>query len=316
MKLRTLTVVLAAAAATVSLASPVAAADVVLQPNQLDRGDGPAITIVHQGTIVDGDLRVPLGTSAVFVGKSGSDYLVMTPEQKANGWKLKRVSADGTTRVLGHNGNPVAEVSADGKSVVVGSYSQKNGRMRVLSATTGARIARHSFPGGDTQILDFEDGKVLFSSNRQGGTYVWQIDQARHRRVTPREAYFGDLGLDRMAFFTRDPYDNGCSVLSNLAGTQRILRSCSERIEAISPDGSKIATVDLLADGLGPGTVWARTISGQLIQSYTAYTFGLIDFESDDSLMFEVYGRRSSTIARCEGADCERTTSVKRVAGL
>ena len=106
-----------------------------------------------------------------------------------------------------------------------------------------------------------------------------------------------------LATFTKDPYDGGCTLVTRITTGTRLWKSCTEAVAAFSTDASRIATVGILSDGVGPGRVDARTISGQHLGRYqvNAGWFGSIEFESSTALLLEVNGARKAFTARCTG---------------
>jgi hypothetical protein len=117
-----------------------------------------------------------------------------------------------------------------------------------------------------------------------------------------------------VATYTRDPYRNGCTVVTSLSdpGT-RLWRSCDERVATFSPDGRRMTTISLLADGLGPAELWLRRAGGRLLVHYsTPGWFGAQRWETDRALLLDTVGARKQAVVRCEGADCERASDLRR----
>ena len=125
--------------------------------------------------------------------------------------------------------------------------------------------------------------RVLLSSwakGRRSGVRSWDTTTGTVTRITRRPANIVDIGNDLLASYTKDPYLDGCVVLTTLSDPKtRLWKSCTERIDAISPDGDRMATVHILSDGIGPGEVWEREIDGTLLGDYTTGWFGRIGFE-------------------------------------
>jgi hypothetical protein len=71
--------------------------------------------------------------------------------------------------------------------------------------------------------------------------------------------------------------------------------------------------VHILADGLGPSEVVARTTrGGKKAATYRSYYFGSITWENNRALLLEAHTKKRTAIVRCEAADCERASGVRR----
>lgn len=66
-----------------------------------------------------------------------------------------------------------------------------------------------------------------------------------------------------------------------------------------------MTTIDLLADGIGPGRVWVRSVRGELHARHVSDWFGAIEWESDDAVLLDVNGRHSFSTVRCVAQSCE-----------
>jgi len=151
---------------------------------------------------------------------------------------------------------------------------------------------------------------VLIGKDRT--TLLWKVG-SRARVLVRQPGYFGDLSADVVASFTNDPYQGGCSVVRRVSTGERLWKSCKERVTAVNPKGTRIATIDLLSDGLGPTRVWARKATGKLKGVYDIRRgwFGEIGFESNRALLLEAHGARKSATVRCTGAKCERASDLE-----
>ena len=149
-----------------------------------------------------------------------------------------------------------------------------------------------------------------WSPNR---TFWWSYRSDSTRLVNHRVGYFADIRADRLASYTRDPYQGGCSVLTDLRATpHRLSSSCDERVTAVSPDGRRIATIHILSDGLGPNAIRVRRASGgaALVTYQTPGWFGLIRWENDTSLLMDTYGRHQWATVRGELEHVERASRL------
>lgn len=296
----------------------VAAAPTKVDPTKLPVGPAPAVAHLEGprlNVLVDGALRVPLRAQAVLLlGESGTGYVVGL--SKRNGeTSLVRVGADGSKLKLS-DGDPWSSVlSSDGTRVV--SLEWKRGRtaLSVLDATTGAVSATRVFRSFATP-LDVVGDRVLLGGwdRRTKGTLAWDTTTGSLTRLSRRIAYRADGEHDLLVSYTRDPYEDGCTVVSRLSDPGvKLWRSCDSTVSDISPDGTHLATYDILSDGIGPNQVKVRTVTGAVTGSYRVARrgwFGALEFEDGDTLLAEAASGRSIATVRCTGTVCERATPV------
>ena len=166
-------------------------------------------------------------------------------------------------------------------------------------------IARRTFPGIQ-DVLDLDAKRVVLGN--VAATRVWRPGTDRLKKLTTRNGYVADLGSDRLAALTGDPYDGGCTVVSRISAPGKVLwRSCAERVETFSPGGVRMATVDLLSDGIGPSQVIVRSAVGRAKGVYRVRGyFGLLTWESRRTLLLETFGRTQGAPVRCTASTCER----------
>lgn len=304
----------------IASASALAAAPTTVDPRTLP--EGPAPTVAHLegprlNVLVDGALRVPLRAQAVLLlGESGTGHVVGISKRSGD-TALVRVGADGS-KVKLSDGDPWSSVlSSDGSRVV--SYEWRRGRsvLSVLDATTGAVEARRQFRSFLTPLDATGDRVVLGGwEPKARGTLVWETSTGALTKVSSRIAYRADAEHDLLVSFTRDPYDDGCTVVSRLSDPgARLWRSCENTVSDISPDGTHLATYDILSDGIGPSLVQVRTVTGTVTGTYRAARrgyFGALGFEDGDTLLAEASVGRTTATVRCTGAVCERATPLAR----
>lgn len=85
---------------------------------------------------------------------------------------------------------------------------------------------------------------MLGGDNR---AFEWRFTTDRSRTVVKRRAHVVDLEHDLLAFSTRESYLGGCTKVVRLSDpATQLWRSCYDRVWAVSPDGTRLATVDLL----------------------------------------------------------------------
>lgn len=287
-----------------------------LQPEQLTRGADIAIPHIDQGDFVDGARRVELpGTVARVIGKAGDAWLVGTSNVDRNrNRRVVRVEADNTVvTILRNIEESTAILSADGSTLAFQQFVNMGRKVitHVASATDGAALAEKG-PGGQVRVLDVSDKQVLLASGTR--VFRWRFLADRTKTVVKKFAGFADFEHDLLEFFTRDPYNGGCAKLVRLSDpTTRLWRSCDDRIQEVSPDGSQLVTTDLLADGLGPGRFTLREIDGTELATYTTGWFDGLEWESADTLLLGVNGRKLSATVRCTLTACENATDPVKV---
>ncbi|WP_121252375.1 hypothetical protein [Nocardioides ferulae] len=308
---------LAALTLTLGLLGPAAAATAVeIRPAQLERGEDIAVPHVEGSTIVDGDLRIDVGTPYVgLLGTSGEDYVVLASgSEQWRGARALRVRPDGTTTVLVRRA-PLGRVhlSEDGATLALARRAGDGGsRLQVFDTTSGERRAERRVRGY-ADVLDTDGGQVLVSSWRPRKTYLWRTGPDRLRRVLGKAAYAGDLGLDRVAWFGRDPYSGGCSIVAQVTDPeQRVWRSCRDAVESWSPDGTRMLTMHKLTDGVGPSEVSLREADGARLARFTVDGwFSSLAWEDGETVLLGANAHRRFATVRCDGETCERASDLE-----
>jgi hypothetical protein len=315
--LRTLALLASGAVAATLVASPASAVSTqTLNPSKLPRGDDVAIPHMEGKTVVDGAVRISVkAPKVVLFGKSGTAYIVGTTDKQGNDGRALRLEANGTSTDLGPTTVYETVLSGDGQSVV-SSRSNHGAKtvIKAVSATTGAELAKQSFPGYQS-VLDAQGTQILVGSYDGSGTQLWDTGSGTVTAVTKRSGYRADLSLGLLASFTKDPYDGGCTVLSSITKPgKRLWQSCTDSIVAFSTDGSHVAVADILSDGIGPNAVTVRTAAGKPIGNYKVNNgwFGELVFESPDELLLETSGPHKTATVRCRRAVCERASELTK----
>lgn len=288
-----------------------AAAPVDLQPEDLPRGADVAVPHVEGGDFVDGDRTVDVGGDrAYLLGRSGKAWMVGTSDENGGGkYRIVRVKADDSTKVIKRGISFYElELSENGRYFVhPGRGNRKALPLRVFSARTGDLKTEMDFANYPT-VLGMDGPRVLVST-WESGVQSWDTTTNTVTTLTKRPAHLVDVGNDLVTTFTKDPYEGGCLVLSKLSNPKkRLWKSCTERIEAISPDGSRMATVAILSDGIGPSVVQEREIDGSPLATYKTNWFGRIAFEDDTHLLLDVNGDTRAATVRCREGSCEDAT--------
>lgn len=297
-----------------ALLSALLAATVSLHPGALPQGPHPDGPHVERRVLHDGEMRMTFRAPRVtYLGSLGDRYVVRLSRADGSNARVMWIRANEKQRVLLRGpASHDAVVSSDGKHVLTAPYSSRRSTtVNVISTASGKEVASRKFRGS-VSVLDATDGRAVLGGWSPNRTFWWSYDGDDDvSGINHRVGYLASIAADRVASYTRDPYNDGCSVLSTLSSS-RLSRSCSERVAAIAPDGSRIASIHILSDGLGPSSVNVRESSGTLLATYEApYFFGTIRWETSTALLMDTYGQRRWATVRCEIDDCERASKLQ-----
>lgn len=291
-----------------------AAPSVTIHPAQLDRGPDVAGPHVEGRTLVDGSTRLTFHDPVVtYLGRSGDRYVVHLMTRNGDRPRVVAVGG-GERRTVLARGVQAAEtvLSDDGKELLTGRWGGRTGTIvRVVSARTARPVAERHFHGA-VSLLDADAGRVVLGGWRPARTLTWDYRSGETQRVNGHSGYLASISADRLASYTGDPYDGGCSVLTTLDG-ERLSRSCAERVIAISPSGDRVATVGLLSDGPGPAAAHVRRAAGgrELVEYRAPYVFGRISWEDDRTLLLDTLTTRKIATVRCVAEECERASAIR-----
>lgn len=306
--------VLAALSTAITLSAPAQAAapTVELQPHELARGADIAIPHIDEGDLVDGARRIELpGTVAEILGDDADAWLVATHRTNRVGeWRSRRVvrvEADGTVReVLRDVDAATLAVSEDGSRLVGPTTSTRRTTVRVWSSVDGSVIAERSF-SGYPDVVAADARRVLVDTTER--LAVWRVGAGTVRTVTRRLTGQASFEHDLLTTYTKDPYLGGCTKLVRLSDLgDTVWKSCRDRVAAVSPDGTRMVTFDILTDGLGPGVIHLREIDGTKLATYSTNWFSGWEWESPDALLLDVNGQRKFATVRCRLGACENAT--------
>ena len=294
----------------------VAALLVTLSPTALPAGPHPAGPhldgrVLHDGSV---HLRLP-GEQVSYLGQSGDRYVVRVSESDGAEASVMWMRADGRHREITSNRDASAEplLSDDGRHLISTPFmNQDETTVRVRSARTGRILVTRTFQG-TVSVLDAADGRAVLGSWSPNRTFWWTYGGTDDTElINKRPGYFASISANRVASYTGDPYDGGCSVLTSLTGNG-LSRSCTERVTAVSPDGDRVAAIHILSDGIGPSRVTVRRATGDRLDRYDApYFFGSIRWESNTALLMDTYDQRRWATVRCDLQDCERASKLRR----
>jgi hypothetical protein len=302
-----------AGATLVTAPAHAAGSSVTIRPESLSRGaevHGAHLASPTSKTIIDGDVKVPVqGTYVDLLGKSGTSYVVRV--MRAQGESVRRIGPKGSERVVADQAGVAGGVLASdsGLLAVTRWRTATSTKINMVKVSTGEIVLSHTFPGYKN-VLDVRGSRAILAS--EVGTYSWNLSTDRTTLLTRRAGSSADLRAGLLATYDKDPYDGGCSIITSIAQPQKTLwKSCRERVDAFSPDGQRIATVDIMADGLGPNRVTTRSIRGYQLASYKidGY-FEMVRWESNKVLLLDSYGRHKSATVRCTGSTCVRATAL------
>ncbi|MCL8027112.1 hypothetical protein [Nocardioides bruguierae] len=292
-----------------------------VRPQQLERGVDQRLPHLDGRFLVIGGQRVRLvGDQRVLVGHAGDgeDTLAVVATRRDGTWRTLRVDADGRRRLLLEDVQPGTLRLVEGGSALLRERTRKGATQLTMFATrTGDRLARRSVDGLPS-VTGADRTRVLLADWSGERTLLWRWREGRRVTTLLDEiAYRVSFEAGRVATFTGDPYLDGCSVvrpLDDLARTR--WRSCQERVESFSPDGSRLLTVHILSDGMGPTEVDLRTGRGRHLLTYDVgygwiWTLG---WEGDRTFVADVDGRRKAATVRCHGASCARASDLEPTA--
>lgn len=290
-----------------------AVAPVKIKPSALTRGADIAVPHVEGRTLVDGAVRIPVdAASPDYLGRSGADYVVHARGDQGVGPVLRLTAAGArTTIVTPSRKGDLPQLSTDG-SLLAQAVPQRGfttTRLTVWSTTDGSVVSTKAYPG-IVRVLGLDDGRVVVGGDSD--TTTWKLSSGLVRKIVSRYGYSADLAADRLATFTKDPYDGGCTVVSKLSKPKKALwRSCDLRVESFAPSGGRSVAVDLLSDGIGPGAAVVVNNGGKVTSTYLVRGyFGPLTWETRTALLLPTYGRSQSATVRCTAGTCERATDL------
>lgn len=308
---------LATAAAATVVGVTVASADASttrIDPERLDRGEDSSAPYVSGRSIVeDGTVtRVRGGWFQLLGTRPDGRYVVMVSRDGSDQVRAYTPGGGGR-KILGDTYGAEPLLSTDGTTLVTAGFKTRPRRhtlLRAYDSSTGELLGTRKRRGALT-ALDADPSTVVYSGE-DGPVVRWDLATDSGERVSPRYGYRADLETDRLAVFTQDPYQGGCTVVSPLSdpGTE-LWRSCEEAVRAFSPDGSHVITTHKLADGLGPAEVRVRTVEGEELGHYRVEGyFGQLLFEDASTPLLEAATRDSSGLVRCAAQDCELASDL------
>ena len=258
--LTTTTALLALAATAVAPLLATAPADaaetIAIKPASLPRGPDIAGPHLDGTTIVDGDVSVKVKRpNVILYGK----------------WHDQYVAATGTSTVgQGQARADLRDRHRQGAARVHRPVHRRPRRRRTTRSPTPTATAPRSPPSRSTTSAStrrsrstasrpcptcsaFGDGLAVASFGPpKAKTITWNTVTNDVVRVNTKQGNYASVAHDLLGYYSKDPQRGGCQVLAHLSDPGDVLwTSCDERIDAVSPDGKRVATIPLLTDGLG-----------------------------------------------------------------
>ena len=302
-------------------AAQVEVSDVTLYPAQLGRGADTALLHVQEEVIVDGDLRIPVTGPAHLwlMGRIGRGYLISTASADFEHYSVQLVRRNGERRVLQRFGDrTTATMSADGSQLALVQLAWPDTRIRIVLTRSGRLVRERTFASYGVEVSDYGQTRLVLNGLR-GRTHWWNPVRNRLTLIVPRPAK-ADIAADRLVVLVPDPdtpYLDCQRTVRLSRPTQVLWRSCKNVPLTFSPDASRMVTVDIRADGIGPRTVQVRRAGGKLLATYRApMWFGFTEWESNTDLLLQPVGRKYLAAVRCYLADgCERASRLYKSPG-
>ncbi len=298
-------------------AAPSGAAETIpIKPGALSRGPDVRGPHVEGTVIVDGDVSVKVKRPNVLLyGKWQGSYIAATGNSQWGNVKLVKIAATGAVKVLREFIDPfnaVLDAESDQVAYSYGDSTQKP-TLAVYDLGLDDEVSVHAF-AGLPRLLAFDDGLTVASlGSPKVKTLTWNTVSNDVTKVNAKLGNYASVAHDLLGYFSKDPQFGGCQVLAHLSDPGDVLfTNCDERIDAVSPDGKRVATIPLLSDGIGPADILVRKANGTLLVHYTIDNYvGRVWWESNTKLLFDANGKTKAATVRCQVADCNRASDLR-----
>ncbi len=284
---------------------------------------GPAPTTLHtEGqSIIDGRVTVvtTLPGRLQVLGRAPSGYIVLTRNDEGTTRTLWRARRDGSAVWLrelgGYRTGEELRVSSTGSRIAYTRHLRARPfrtRVFVVRSSDGTVVGSRLFRGG-VEVLDFQRRVLLGGSGPD--RVLWY--SARTDHVTARRGFdlsSADLRHNRAVVRVEDPvngWDGLCLVYAPLSRpSHQLWRSCTDRPLAFSPDGSRMVTTFIGADGPGTGMLQVRVSDTNKVLA-TLHTSGFFVqpyWEDDRSFVVHTWRKGKAAVLRVS-----RDGTIRRV---
>jgi hypothetical protein len=309
---------LVALAAPLLATAPATAADTIpIRPTSLPRGADVSGPHLEGTTIVDGSTTVKVRRpNVILYGAWKGSYVAATGNSQWDDVKLVRISKTGTVRVLREFIDPFEARLDAANGQIAYSYGANTQKptIAVYDLRLKDEVSVRPFPALP-ELLTFEKGLVVTSfAPPEPKTITWNTVTNEVSKLNSKFGNYASVANNLFGYFSKDPQRGGCQVLAQLDDPGNVAwTSCDERIDAVSPDGARVATIPLLSDGIGPADVLVhRADTGKELAHYTiAGYFGRVWWESGTQLLMEANGRSQAATVRCKIAVCNRASDLR-----
>lgn len=309
---------LLALAAPLLVTAPATAAETIaIKPVSLPRGADIAGPHLDGTTIVDGSTTVKVHRpNVVLYGKWKSYYVAATGNSQWDKVKLVRISRTGTVKVLREFIDPFEARLDSATGQVAYSYGVNTQRptIAVYDLRLKDEVSVRPFPRLP-ELLTFEKGLVVTSfAPPKPKTITWNTVTNEVSKLNSKFGDYASVTNNLFGYFSKDPQRGGCQLLAQLDDPGDVAwTNCDERIDAVSPDGARVATIPLLSDGIGPADVLVhRADNGKELAHYTiSGYFGRVWWETGTQLLMDAFGRSQAATVRCKVAVCNRASDLR-----
>lgn len=283
-------------------------------PGDLRRGRVPRTVYTTGSTVHVGKraIRTGLPRDLQVLGRDRRSVIVSSYDGR--GSSIHRVRLDGSSRqLLQGRASGMVVSSCCGRMARIDRPGSRV-RLDVHSTRTGRLLTRVPV-GRGLEILGYVRNRVLVAA--PGRTFWLNTVTEKRIRLADQRGYFANSAADTLVLKVRG--DDGpygfCMRYTTLSDPSTTTwYSCEHRPAAVSANGSRLLTIDLLTDGLGPRTVDLRRVDGTLVHRYRTGLFGSVGFDRQGALVLSAQSRRSATVALCDHqGDCVRSTAVRQL---
>lgn len=292
--------------------------------SELTAGEAPTEPWLADGVIRTPDVDIPVDPDldlTTFASIGGAN-VVAIDDTSGDGMnnRLVRIDRDGTTE---YAAGPVTRpfvLSADRERIAWTEWDGDTGRLVLADAETGDVLRKRPI-GAETYTIGFVRDSVLLRPANGGAARVWTPGKgiANIRGTENATATDARRGLASVVTgYEQDP-DTGdllaCStVVDTTADNEELWGSCDVAVVSFSPDGRHVWAKDTRTDDAMPSSMFlldARTGDQLLHLDLDDGTTQRVNWESEDSVLLDVWDEERTALVRCELAvdgACELAT--------